>query len=68
MVDVDYAANGRKSLARVKHAAAHLKEFFDAFAKARVITSDRISAYQANRLEQGAKSATANYESAVLRC
>jgi hypothetical protein len=41
MVEVDYAANGRKSLARVKHAATHLKEFFDACAKARVITSDR---------------------------
>jgi integrase len=67
MVEVDYAANGRKSLARVKHAATHLKEFFDACAKARVITSDRISAYQAERLEQGAKSATVNYELAVLR-
>ncbi|MGD0291839.1 MAG: site-specific integrase [Candidatus Binataceae bacterium] len=67
MVEVDYAANGRKSLARVKHAATHLKEFFDACAKARVITSDRISAYQAERLEQGAKPATVNYELAVLR-
>jgi hypothetical protein len=60
--------NGRKSLARVKHAATHLKEFFDACAKARVvITSDRISAYQAERLERGAKPATVNYELAVLR-
>src|ERR1700681_3521847 len=67
MVEVDYAANGRKSLARVKHATTHLKEFFDACAKARVITSDRISAYQAERLEQGAKPATVNYELAVLR-
>jgi integrase len=67
MVEVDYAANGRKSLARVKHAATHLKEFFDAYAKARVITSDQISAYQAERLEQGAKPATVNYELAVLR-
>jgi len=67
MVEVDYAANGRKSLKRVKHAATHLKEFFDAFAKARVITSDRISAYQAERLEQGAKPATVNYELAMLR-
>src|SRR5882762_8639105 len=40
MVEVDYAANGRKSLARVKHAARHLKVFFDALSKARVITSD----------------------------
>ena len=67
MVEVDYAANGRKSLARVRHAGTHLKEFFDACAKARVITSDRISAYQAERLEQGAKPATVNYELAVLR-
>src|ERR1700719_1889096 len=47
MVETDYAANGRKSLARVKHAARHLKEFFDALSKARVLTSDRITAYQA---------------------
>src|ERR1700692_4518918 len=67
MVEVDYAANGRKSLPRVRHAATHLKEFFDACGKARVITSDRISAYQAERLEQGAKPATVNYELAVLR-
>jgi hypothetical protein len=68
MVEVDYAANGRKSLARVKHAATHLKEFFDACATARVvITSDRISAYQAERLERGAKPAPVNYELAVLR-
>ena len=32
-----------------------------------VVTSDRISAYQAQRLEQGAKPATVNYELAVLR-
>jgi hypothetical protein len=67
MVEVDYAANGRKSLARVKHAATHLKEFFDACTKTRVITSDRISAYQAERLGQGAKPATVKYELAVLR-
>jgi integrase len=67
MVEVHYAANGRKSKPRVKHAATHLKEFFGACAKARVITSDRISAYQAERLEQGAKPATVNYELAVLR-
>jgi len=64
---MDYAANGRKSLARVKHAAAHLKEFFDACAKTRVITSDRISSYQAERLGLGAKPATVNYQLAVLR-
>jgi integrase len=35
--------------------------------KARVVTSDRVSAYQAERLVQGAKPATVNYELAVLR-
>jgi integrase len=67
MVEVDYAANGRKSLPRVKYAATHLRELFDASAKARTITADRVTAYQAERLEQGAKSATANYELAILR-
>ncbi len=67
MVEVDYAANGRKSLNRMKQAAAHLKEFFDAGAKARNLTADRITAYQAKRLEQGAKPATTNYEVAMLR-
>lgn len=67
MVEVDYAANGRKSLGRVKQAAAHLKEFFDADSRARDLTTDRITAYQATRLEQGAKPATANYELAMLR-
>src|SRR5713226_5270615 len=62
MVEVDYAANGRKSLARVRHAAAHLKDFFDAAAKARIVTADRITAYQAERLEQSETSATVNYE------
>src|SRR5712664_1194627 len=38
MVEVDYVANGRKSLARIRHAATHLKEFFDTQTKARVIT------------------------------
>src|ERR1700720_2181715 len=35
MVEVDYAANGRRSLDRVKHAAAHLKDFFDSDTKVR---------------------------------
>jgi hypothetical protein len=46
MVEVDYAANGRRSLDRVKHAAAHLKDFFDADTKVRNLTADRITAYQ----------------------
>jgi integrase len=67
MVEMDYAANGRKSLGRMKQAAAHLKEYFDADAKARNLTADRITSYQAKRLEEGAKPATSNYELAMLR-
>src|SRR5277367_3981034 len=67
MVEMDYAANGRKSLGRMKQAAAHLKEYFDADARARNLTSDRITSYQAKRLEEGAKPATSNYELAMLR-
>jgi len=75
MVEVDYAANGRRSLDRVKHAAAHLKNFFDADTKVRNITADRITAYQAARLKQperegeprAASPSTTNYELAVLR-
>ena len=67
MVEVDYAANGRKSLDRVRHANAHLVDFFDGSAKVRNVTADRITSYQAKRLEQGAKPSTANYELAMLR-
>jgi integrase len=67
MVQADYAANGRKSFKRIPIAAAHLREFFGAETKAREITSDRITAYVAHRLEQGAAKATANIEQAFLR-
>lgn len=67
MVEDDYAANGRRSLDRMKQAAAHLKDFFDGASKARDITADRVTAYQARRLEEGAKPSTANYELAMLR-
>jgi integrase len=75
MVEVDYAANMRRSLDRVKHAAAHLKNFFDADTKVRNLTADRITAYQAARLKhperegepRAASPSTVNYELAVLR-
>jgi integrase len=75
MVELDYAANGRKSLGRMKQAAAHLKDFFDVDMKVRELTADRITAYQAARLKQperegeprGASPSTTNYELAVLR-
>jgi integrase len=67
MVENDYRANGRRTLNRVQAAAAHLRAFFGGTTKARDITSDRATAHQAARLEEGAKPATINYELATLR-
>jgi integrase len=67
MVEADYIANGRRSLDRVKNAAANLRAFFGGDCKARALTSDRIVAYHARRREDGAKPSTTNYEIAVLR-
>ena len=73
MVEEDYAANGRRSLERVKHAAAYLKDFFDTDTKVRNLTADRITAYQAARLEQperegeprAASPSTTNYKTSA---
>jgi integrase len=63
----DYRANGRRSADRAEQACAHLRRFFGEDAKARDITADRITTYQANRLEAGAAVSTVNYECACLR-
>ncbi len=67
MVEANFAANGLRSLDRVKQASSHLCEFFRPERKARDITSDRITAYQQHRLTESAAPATVNYEVAVLR-
>ena len=50
MVEADYKANSRRSLDRVQQAGAHLRAFFRGERKARDITADLITAYQAHRL------------------
>ena len=67
MVEADYKANSRSSLDRAQQAANHLRAFFQGERKARDITSDRLTAYAAHRLEERARAATVNYEMAVLR-
>ena len=68
MVEADYKANSRSSLDRVEDAGIHLKAFFgDGQGKARDVTSDRVTAFAAHRLAEGAKAATVNYEMAILR-
>ena len=63
----DYRANGRRSVDRAQQACAHLRDFFGAACKARDISADQITKYQARRLDQGAKPSTVNYELAMLR-
>jgi integrase len=67
MVEADYRANGRHSLNRVQDAAMHLRNHFGGDCKARAITADAITRYQASRLDESAKPSTINYELAVLR-
>jgi len=66
MLTDDYKANRRRSLESVERALKHLRQFFS-FAKARDITSDRLTAYIAHRQQEGASAATINRELAALR-
>ena len=66
MVEADYAANARRSADRIAYAKAYLIDYFVGETKAREITSDRITAYLAHRLDEGAARATANYEQSLL--
>jgi integrase len=66
MLSDDYAANGRKSARRLGSTFAHLRPAFGHL-RARVITSDRITAYTRARLAEGAKPASVNRELAALR-
>lgn len=63
----DYKVNGRRSIERASLALNRLREYFGGDCKASDITSDRVGAYQAHRLERGVASGTINYESACLR-
>ena len=67
MVEDDYKVNGRSSADRIGQAANHLRAFFNSTCKAGDITGDRIARYQRQRLEDGAKPSTVNYEVALLR-
>ena len=63
----DYIANRRRSLDRVEDALAHLRPVFGHL-RARVISHDRIVAYQRQRREDdGAAPATINRELACLK-
>lgn len=66
ILEDNYHANGRPT-PPVATKFKHLGEHFGVDRPAREITTDRIVAYQAARLEQGAQAATVNRELAALR-
>jgi integrase len=66
-LEADYQANGRRSLGRVKKALKHVRAHFGEDRRVVELTSDRITAYTAARLEAGAAPATVNRELAALK-
>jgi hypothetical protein len=66
LVRNDYKLRGRRSLDRLERSLAHLSAKFGN-SRALSITSDRVNAYERERLEAGAKRSTVNSELAALR-
>jgi hypothetical protein len=66
MIRDDYKVKDRRSLDRLELSLDHLEAFFGA-SRAFSITSDRVTAYERQRLEAGAARATVNQELAALR-
>jgi hypothetical protein len=62
----EYRANGRRSINRIEDALNHLAGFFTE-TRAIDITTDRVTAYVAERQEENAAAATINRELAALR-
>lgn len=66
LVRNDYIVRGRRSLARLEISLAHLEDHFGN-CRALAITADRVTAYECDRLQAGAKRSTVNAELAALR-
>jgi hypothetical protein len=62
----DYRANGRRSIRLLPGKLGHLRNFFG-MDRALDITSDRVTAYIAHRMDAGAANATCNRELAALK-
>jgi integrase len=62
----DYVANGRKSSTRLGHTLTHLRETFGT-CRALAITTDKVTAYIAARLQAKAAAATVSHELAALK-
>ncbi|MHB8382330.1 MAG: tyrosine-type recombinase/integrase [Candidatus Binataceae bacterium] len=66
MIENDYKSNGLKERV-IRAPLAHLEEYFGEEARAIDITSDRITAYVANRQTAGAANATINRSLSALK-
>lgn len=66
LLEADYVAKGRRSLKRALLSLSHLRETFGDF-RCEAITSDRIMAYQAARLREGAAAGTVRLELSALK-
>ena len=66
MIRDDYAVNGRKSTKRLETSLVHLAAAFG-LSRALDITTDRVRAYIADRLAEGASSASIQKELAALK-
>ena len=67
MLTDDYAANGRRTLERAQSAMKNLERFFNPERRALDITTDRVNAYIALRLQEGSAPATIRREVATLK-
>jgi integrase len=74
MILTDYRINERRSIGRLREALAHLTGtddteggFFGKATRAIHVTEDRLAAFIAHRLDEGAKNATINRELACVR-
>src|SRR5215831_3457864 len=61
----DYKINGKRSLSTALFRLSHLRDFFG-LDRATDITPDRVRAYQAHRLAEGAANGTVNREVTIL--
>lgn len=66
LVRDDYAVKGRRSVKTLEASIAHLEAFLGN-CRALAITTDRVTAHERHRLEEGAARATINKELAALR-
>src|SRR5438876_356733 len=67
LVETQYTLDRRRSITRARQCWAHLETFLGASTRALDVTPQRLDAYAASRMEEGASRQTANNELSILR-